>query len=81
MTSQEIATLSDPLTRYELAAHALEQARAEFTTAAAALRKHQQAQRDQARQLLEQSRAEHENRLSAPLNGNQGFSLLKGGRS
>lgn len=78
MTSQEIATaISDPQTRYELARVALLAAQAEFDAASAAYRESRRNQDEQERAASQRSQAERERRMNAPLNGNQGFSLLK----
>lgn len=77
MTHQEIATLTDPLTRYEQAAHALEMARAEFDAASLALRQHKQAELARRRELAVKSQEERERRNSAQLGATTGFSLMR----
>lgn len=68
---------ADPRLRLERAAHALEQARAEFAAAAKALRQAQRAEREQARKLRQKSDAERRRRNSAQLGASSGFSLMR----
>lgn len=68
---------ADPLTRYEMAAHALEQARAEFDAASQALRQHKQAELARRREFAMARQQERERRMSAPLGAQTGFSLMR----
>lgn len=77
MTHQEIATLTDPLTRYEQAAHNLEIARAEFDAASLALRAHKQAELARRREFAMARQQEQDRRMSAPLGAQTGFSLMR----
>lgn len=78
MTTAEITSIeSTPAYRLEHARAALLAAQAEFDAASAAYRASRHAQDEQERAAREQSQAERERRLRAPLNGNDGFSLMR----
>lgn len=71
------ANLTDPLTRYEQAARALEMARAEFDAASLALRQHKQAELARRREFALARQQEQDRRNSVQLGATTGFSLMR----